>query len=301
MTRTSDPYVASRTTLAPVSARAAPDHITCMACGYALRGLAIDGTCPECGLSIRQSFNRRRLHRMPRAALRRLDLGLQIFMWGHLWLIVAMLVGTPAWMTLVDVQVPAVSTVRRILLAALPLVAIVGNLVVLLGAWLAAQRIDVTPVSARPQRARTVVRITAGLAIAGITVFGCCILFEPFLPAAAGRVLGDSTLLLTVVLSVSCAYLALLYHLANVAAAAGRPTLAREMRVSVILLPVLTIVGACALIGPILAAATYLMMINHVAGLARRSRARQQRIVSRSAFPRTSTQASAPTIRPTSN
>jgi len=35
--------------------------LPCRTCGYVLRGLSVEGNCPECGLAIRQSMRRGRL------------------------------------------------------------------------------------------------------------------------------------------------------------------------------------------------------------------------------------------------
>jgi hypothetical protein len=49
----------------------------CLRCGYALRGLPVDGTCPECGLAVRLPRGQvdAPLSEMPESVIRRLRLG----------------------------------------------------------------------------------------------------------------------------------------------------------------------------------------------------------------------------------
>ncbi len=57
----------------------------CVACGYALVGLAMDGVCPECGVAVERSLGKRLLHDVDAGYLRELSRGARCVVWGA-WL-----------------------------------------------------------------------------------------------------------------------------------------------------------------------------------------------------------------------
>lgn len=58
------------------------DAIFCVACGYDLRNLPIEGPCPECGRAIAESLGGRRLAAADPRWLARLALGQSLISWG---------------------------------------------------------------------------------------------------------------------------------------------------------------------------------------------------------------------------
>lgn len=90
------------------------DPLACIACGYNLHGLAIDGNCPECGRAIRDSYEFANGTGLNLPEMRALDRGLRWLGAG-----IGMHVVWPAWMILTVIVLATGTPGTRIVAAAI--------------------------------------------------------------------------------------------------------------------------------------------------------------------------------------
>lgn len=125
-----------------------PEHLACVACGYALRGLPQDGACPECGEPIAASLEVLRRWGGSPAALRDKARGLR---WARLSLgLTAVVMASPALLLLLL----AVAPLAIVIMVAWPLVALVEQ-----GTWVYAVALMTRSEFAADDRPKTAARL----------------------------------------------------------------------------------------------------------------------------------------------
>ncbi len=118
------------------------DERVCVACGYALVGLPIEGVCPECGVEVRRSLGERLLHDADAGYLRALARGAGLVMWG-VWLglglffgsIVAIVAGGVLQGMGQPIPRDLVMVLERAANVLIPLLGLAGVIVSVIGWW----------------------------------------------------------------------------------------------------------------------------------------------------------------------
>lgn len=114
----------------------------CVACGYALVGLPLDGVCPECGVAVERSLGERLLHDADAGYLRELARGAGCVVWG-VWLAMVLFFGPiVAWVLRGVLQgsggglpVDFVMVIQRAALVVYPMLAVAAAVVSAIGWW----------------------------------------------------------------------------------------------------------------------------------------------------------------------
>lgn len=265
----------------PPTAGANPDR-ACISCGYSLRGLAVEGNCPECGTPVADSLRGTLLRHASPAYLAKVRMGIDLVLLGMLLTLLMTLVavGAAIWMIalaaarggqgggMAAAPFGAVDRAMQLLLNfggfAVACISLVGYL------KLTTPDPQFAAVD-QPLTARKFVRAMVIVQIATATVevvLGAVAMgIPPTSGAMAGMTIAGGVSGVLQTLAWAAQFFAIMLYFRWLARRVPDAAMERQTRVYMWLLPALATVGAaCVGIGPLVAAVLYCVMLWRLRG-----------------------------------
>jgi hypothetical protein len=244
------------------------EDVPCLNCGYNLRGLTRDGACPECGTPVQRSLQGNLFIFSAPEYLRALVMGLVCILVAVLARIGVMAVGIPAaiiiaatnpqWTGMVEVGMS---------MAAMPVSALS-----LYGWWLFSAPDPAILGMERGDAPRRIIRIT-------VVVVACTTVVElagQWMARAnpASEVLQIAAEVLSGAAGIGQFFASMLY-VRWLAPRIPSPALERRAGTYMWLLPLIFVLGACVMVGPIVSYIMYFLMLNEIRVFLKAIRARR--------------------------
>lgn len=284
---------------APESAGCGPQptdaETLCIDCGYSLRGLPVDGKCPECGKPVADSIRGELLINRSPEYVRKLTRGISLVLNGILlWFVLKILAGPALTIALPIFQYNAGNfyVSPPLIDFALALAGFLVSGMIFYGYWLFTARDPGDPVRNRATAARVVVRAAVITQLVGqlfslvgstmmLSIGAQSVVPNPSSGAVAGQLLLAATLLLAFAKLVTFAawatqFFSAMLYVSMLSRRLPDPKIFRLANSRIISCPIWATVGILILVGPLIALILYWNLLNMVRARLKHIRNAQQ-------------------------